>query len=430
MIKKIFRNIIKRDQIKSNNFNIWIINQFANTPDLPGHTRQYEIAKYLSANGWKVSVFSSDFNLSKRKFTKLNNFQLIKKTRIEKIRWNWLRVTSYKFNNWKRYLNLLSFCLNLVFNLGLELSINKIKSNAKGIIFASSPQLPAAFFAFVMAKLFKHNFVLEIRDLWPQVLIDNNNGSENSFIIKILQIIESTLYKYSDSVVVLSIGVKRYLKKRGVENVKFLPNGPDLREFKFSPLPIEEKNFTYSRPFKIMYFGSHGEANDLINVVKAAQIVKNLHINFIFVGDGIEKNNLIKECSKLNNIFFEDPIKKSLMPSKISTADAVIISLKDIPLFKYGVSPNKLYDAYAIGRPVISSVGGYINEEIEKNNLGTTSPPGNPKALADAIYKLYKKSRKERELMGIRARKLSEEIYSREKICKDFNMFLKNNICK
>ena len=123
MIKKIFENIIKRDQIKSNNFNIWIINQFANTPDLPGHTRQYEIAKYLSANGWKVSVFSSDFNLSKRKFTKLNNFQLIKKTRIEKIRWNWLRVTSYKFNNWKRYLNLLSFCLNLVFNLGLELSI-------------------------------------------------------------------------------------------------------------------------------------------------------------------------------------------------------------------------------------------------------------------------------------------------------------------
>ena len=45
---------------------LWIINQFANTPDLPGHTRQYEIAISLSKNNWKIKLFSSDFNLSKK----------------------------------------------------------------------------------------------------------------------------------------------------------------------------------------------------------------------------------------------------------------------------------------------------------------------------------------------------------------------------
>ena len=55
---------------------IWIINQFANTPDLPGHTRQYEIADYLAKKNWDVNVFSSDFNLSERSFKKLKNFQI------------------------------------------------------------------------------------------------------------------------------------------------------------------------------------------------------------------------------------------------------------------------------------------------------------------------------------------------------------------
>ena len=49
---------------------IWIINQFANTPDLPGHIRQFEVAKYFAKKGGKITVFSSDFNLSKRKFCK------------------------------------------------------------------------------------------------------------------------------------------------------------------------------------------------------------------------------------------------------------------------------------------------------------------------------------------------------------------------
>ena len=55
---------------------LWIINQFANTPDLPGHTRQYEIACGLEKKGWEINIFSSDFNLSERKFLKLNKFEL------------------------------------------------------------------------------------------------------------------------------------------------------------------------------------------------------------------------------------------------------------------------------------------------------------------------------------------------------------------
>ena len=101
-------------------------------------------------------------------------------------------------------------------------------------------------------------------------------------------------------------------------------------------------------------------------------------------------------------------------------ADAILISLKDVSLFKYGISPNKLYDAYALGRPVISTVGGVVNEEIENNYIGFTTDPGRPDKLAKIIKKMYKLPRNEREKMSLMGRQLAEKIYSREKIRNSF----------
>ena len=78
---------------------IWLINQYANTPDLPGHTRQFEIAEYLVKNNWEIVCYSSDFNLSLRKFTRLKCHEFSKFEIFNGIKWIWLRVTSYKKNN-------------------------------------------------------------------------------------------------------------------------------------------------------------------------------------------------------------------------------------------------------------------------------------------------------------------------------------------
>ena len=72
--------------------NLWIINQYANTPDMPGHTRQYEMATGLIKKGWNVNVISSDFNLSKRYFIKLKGLNLKKKENINVIDGHWLRL--------------------------------------------------------------------------------------------------------------------------------------------------------------------------------------------------------------------------------------------------------------------------------------------------------------------------------------------------
>ena len=151
-------------------------------------------------------------------------------------------------------------------------------------------------------------------------------------------------------------------------------------------------------------------------------------ILFVFIGDGPEKNKLIRISRKLNNIKFLDPIPKERIPSFIEKADAVLISLKNLLVFKYGISPNKLYDAYAIGRPVITTIEGAINDEVKKYNLGVACKAENPEILAGSIKKLFYLSREKRSEMGKRGRQLAERIYSREIINKKLDNLLKKYV--
>ena len=118
--------------------------------------------------------------------------------------WYWLNVFGYKTNNWKRYLNIFTFDINLFFNILIKCFIGFFNNTKPNLIIASSPQLPACFITILVSKIFCIPFIFEVRDLWPQVLIDIKNYKSKSFYIKLLFFMERFLYKHSDIVVVLS----------------------------------------------------------------------------------------------------------------------------------------------------------------------------------------------------------------------------------
>lgn len=407
---------------------VFIINQFANTPDLPGHTRQYDISKGLALKGWLVDVFASDFNLSERNFKKLRNFEIVRSEVFKNIKWYWLRVLPYKKNNIFRYLNIFSFCLNLFLILTIKVIHEKLIKKNKLIIIGSSPQLPSLIICLLISKIFSIPFLSEIRDLWPQVLVDLGGNNQKSLFIRFLSLLEKIIYKYSKHIIVLAKGSINYVKERGGKNISFLPNGSDLNKFKFYKLNPEDKDFSYERPFTLTYYGTHGEANGLNCIIEAAKLLKDRPIKFLLLGDGPTKNILIKNALDLKNIIFLSPISKHKMPEFISQSDAVIITLKNIPLFKYGVSPNKLYDAYAIGRPIISNIGGDIGKEIDKYGIGFNSESEDAESLAKSIINLMNLPRKKREEMSKKARYLAETKYSREIIVSEYNKILNKYI--
>lgn len=403
---------------------LWLINQFANTPDLPGHTRQYEVAAGLVRLGWRVGVFASDFNLTQRCYRRLRFLSLYASERPAGIRWTWLWVSPYRQNNWKRQLNMLSFCLHLLLRLLPGSLLGRLSGRAPDLILASSPQLPAAFTCLTIARLSGIPFVLEVRDLWPQVLIDQGGKTPNSPMVRLLTWMERQLYSNAHTVVVLAQGAERYVRERGARRTAWLPNGPDLELFAPQPLPLDQPTFT------VLYAGAHGDANALENVIEAARLLerRNSPVRFQFIGDGPEKHALIQLAAGLKTVEFNDPVPKAEIPARMAEADAILLSLRDVPLFRYGVSPNKLYDAYAIGRPVITTVAGSINAEVETHRLGFTAEPGDHQALADAILRLAQTPRAEREAMAARATELAHSTYSRQRINADYNRLLREVI--
>ena len=118
---------------------------------------------------------------------------------------------------------------------------------------------------------------------------------------------------------------------------------------------------------------------------------------------------------------------KQAIPSVVGNVDAMLLSLRDLPLFRIGVSPNKLYDSYALGRPVISTVLA-ANREIETFSLGVTAPPENPELLAEAILRLSKMTFNERCLMAERAVDLAQSTYSRQTINAKYDSLLREVI--
>jgi glycosyltransferase involved in cell wall biosynthesis len=405
---------------------LWLINQFANTPDLPGHTRQYEVAAGLVRLGWRVGVFASDFNLTQRCYRRLRFPWLSKSESPAGIRWTWLWVSPYRRNNWKRQLNMLSFCLHLLLRLLPGAMLGRLSGRAPELILASSPQLPAAFTCLWIARLSCIPFVLEVRDLWPQVLIDQGGKTPDSPMVRLLGWMERQLYSKAHMVVVLAQGAERYVRERGARRTAWLPNGPDLELFAPQPLPPDQATFT------VLYAGAHGDANALENVIEAARLLecRNSPVGFQFIGDGPEKQDLIQLATGLKTVVFNDPVPKAEIPARMAQADAILLSLRDVPLFRYGVSPNKLYDAYAIGRPVITTVAGSINAEVETHRLGVTAQPGDPQALADAILRLAQTPRAEREAMAARATQLAHSTYSRQRINAEYNRLLREVIAR
>ncbi len=292
--------------------------------------------------------------------------------------------------------------------------ITKINKNISrpDVVIGSSVHLLAVLAAYWLSKYYKAKFVMEVRDLWPQTLIDMGISRWHPFIM-FLSILERFLYKKSEKIISLLPKAYEYITSFGIPKNKivWISNGVDLKIFK--PVGLVRKEKTQN--FIIIYSGAIVKANNLEVVVKAAEILQKNYknIKFLLIGDGPEKPRLIKmiENKKLKNIKFQNPLPKVRVVEFISRADALLLLLRGIKLYNYGLCLNKLFDYLASARPIIHSSNS-INNPVEEARAGITVPPDNPEKLAEAIVKLYKMSPEEREKMGKRGREYIEKYYN------------------
>ncbi len=297
------------------------------------------------------------------------------------------------------------------------------------VVVGSSPHLLTPLAAYLVSRHFRVPFVMEVRDLWPQTIIDLGKLNVGNPITRVLQVLERFLYRRAKRIITLLPGAHKYITACGIpqERIVWIPNGVDLSWF-------DEigKQATSHEGFRVMYLGAHGQANALDVLVQAAKIVQDRGyraIRFILVGDGAEKPRLIElaERLKLRNFEFRDPVPKAEVPMVFREADAFILNLEEAGVFKYGISANKLFDYMAAARPVVLAVDA-SNNPVKEAECGVTVSPRKPEALAEAIIALSQMPKEEREAIGLRGREYVKEYHSVSVLADKFETCLKKVI--
>jgi hypothetical protein len=91
--------------------NLWIFNHYAITPDLPGGTRHYDLARELAKREHQVTIFASGFQHSCHREMRLAPGERWKVEDVDGVRFVWIKTFPYQRNNWRRVLSMVSYML-------------------------------------------------------------------------------------------------------------------------------------------------------------------------------------------------------------------------------------------------------------------------------------------------------------------------------
>ena len=293
------------------------------------------------------------------------------------------------------------------------------KVGKQDVIIATSPQFFVGIAGFIISRLKGIPFIFEVRDLWPESIVQLGQ-LKNKAIICFLEWIEMTLYRKAVHVVGVADSTVKILSERGVpeEKITIIKNGVDLELFRVRrDTEALKKRHGYDGKFIISYIGTHGLSHALDKVLDSARMLQEQNdILFMLVGEGAEKEHLKQKAKNLNlgNVVFVDQIDKQQLPEYYALADVILVTLRDLPLFR-SVIPSKIFEIMAMGRPILISVDGESRKLVEQAKAGIFSEPEKAQMMSDKILYL-KENPQVRQTLGNNGRKFVEEHFDRNRL--------------
>lgn len=388
--------------------NILWVNQFAVAPDQAGGTRHFSFARRLVQLGHDVTIIASGMNYLTRD-VRPGSRDYTTEMR-DGVRFHWLSTGAHSGTRSSRGVNLFRFASTVLRRPGFD-TLPKAD-----VVIGSSPSPLAALAAMRVARKSGAVFVLEVRDLWPQTLVEIGNLSPYHPFVLLLDVVQRILYRRASRIVTLLPTSREEIVRRGgrADHVVCIPNGVDLhlRGDVARAEPVDGR-------FDVVYAGAHGTANSLDTIVDCAAILERegSPIMFRMYGDGPEKERLERSTSDrgASNIRFHAPVPKAKVYEILAGSDACVLALKRSDLYRHGFSLNKLWDYMAAGRPIVFAADAPQNV-VEATRCGITVPAEDPQEMADALRTLAGSTATERDDMGQRGRRHVEEHHNVERL--------------
>lgn len=393
--------------------NILYINHYAGTPALGMEYRPYYLAREWVGSGHAVQILAADFSHVRTRQPAAGDEV------VDGIAYRWYPTSRYRGNGWRRFWNIASF-LRAVWADTPRLA----REFKPDVVIASSSYPLDIWVARRIAGRVGAKLVFEVHDLWPLSPIELAGMSPYHPFAMLCQLAEDAAYRDADVVVSMLPQVHGHMAGRGLdlEKLHIVPNGIALDEWQGDLLPLREDVAEAIRAARaggrtlVGYAGSMGLPNALDTLLDAAALLQQERssLQFVLVGAGHERERLAAriDCLGLANVSLLPPIPKAQVPALLAALDIAYIGWQRVPIYRFGIAPNKLMDYMMARVPVLHAVEAG-NDPVAESGCGLTVAPEDAAAIADGLRRLAAIPAVERRAMGDRGRAfvLAEHTY-------------------
>lgn len=342
--------------------NIWLINHYAVPPKYYPLARQTYFAKYLMAMGHTVTIFAAS-SVHNSALNLITDDRKWREETVDGVHYVYIKCCDYQGNGLKRIYNICEFAWKLP-------GVCKHFPKPDAIVATSMPPTSCAM-GVHLGRKWGCKTVAEIADLWPESIVAYGIAGPHNPAVLALRRLEKWIYKKADAVVFTMEGAYDYIVEQGWDKeiprskVHYINNGVDLEQFDYNKehFRVEDADLDEPDTFKIVYTGSIRKVNNLGLLLDAAKCVKNPRVKFLIWGDGDERAALEQRVREehIGNVTFKGKVEKKYIPSIVSRADANLLHGTPGVLFRFGISPNKLFDYFAAGKPVLTDFPSKYN---------------------------------------------------------------------
>ena len=382
--------------------NILYLNHYAGSPLLGMEYRPYYLAREWVRAGHRVQMLAADFSHVRTTQPAAGDGV------TDGIAYRFYATPRYAGNGVARVRNI------AVFLRAVWADTSRLVRDFKpDVVIASSTYPMDIWVARRIARMTRAKLVFEVHDLWPLSPIELSGMSRWHPFALLCQAAEDAAYRDADVVVSMLPKVHGHMASRGLDlrKLHIVPNGITLDEWQGEAPRLRDDVAQALAAARgagrtvVGYAGSMGLPNALDTLLDAAALLRHEPLQFVLVGGGHEQARLAQRVTDegLLNVQFLPPISKAQVPSFLAGVDIATIGWQRVPIYRFGIAPNKLMDYMMARCPVLHAVEAG-NDPVAEAGAGLTVAPESPSAVAEGLRRLAATPAAERRAMGDRGR--------------------------